>query len=130
MFDDKEHQKEVFLAAAKAGIDAISGINTLSMKAVTKEGDYALDENRKTSGVCGGPIKQAGLLFVKQAREIIDDETLPLTLIGVGGITCPQDFKEYLNAGADFVQSATGMMWDPYLAMRFHLNEGKTNETS
>ena len=26
------------------------------------------------------------------------------------------DFFEYRNAGADFVMSATGAMWNPYLA--------------
>ncbi len=28
----------------------------------------------------------------------------------------PKDFLEYHKAGADLVQSATGAMWNPYLA--------------
>jgi len=28
----------------------------------------------------------------------------------------PKDFLEYHKAGADLVQSATGTMWNPYLA--------------
>ena len=38
------------------------------------------------------------------------------TIIGVGGVTIPADFIEYRNAGADIVMSATGSMWNPYLA--------------
>ncbi|PCI93249.1 dihydroorotate dehydrogenase [Candidatus Aerophobetes bacterium] len=125
VFDDIEHMRKVFIAAARAGIDAISGINTLSMKAITKEGKPALDEHRKTSGICGGPIREAGLNFVRCARKVIREEKLKLTLIGVGGITTKEHFDAYLEAGADFVQTATGMMWDPLLAMRHHNQKGK-----
>ncbi|MCH9630965.1 MAG: Dihydroorotate dehydrogenase [Chlamydiia bacterium] len=124
IFDDIEHMRKVFVAAAKAGIDAISGINTLSMSAVTKDGAPALGEKRKTSGICGGPIREAGLNFVRCARKIISEEKLKLTLIGVGGITKKEHFYAYLEAGADFVQTATGMMWDPLLAMRHHNTKG------
>lgn len=37
-------------------------------------------------------------------------------IIGVGGVMTPEDYLEYKNAGADIVQSATGAMWNPYLA--------------
>ena len=42
------------------------------------------------------------------------------TIIGVGGVTIPEDFFEYRDAGADIVLSATGAMWNPYLAAQFH----------
>lgn len=124
-FDDKEHMREVLRAAAKAGVNAVSGINTISMSCFTKDGKPALDENRKTSGICGGPILETGLNFVKNARAIIDEERLNLTLIGVGGITDQKHFQDYLDAGADFAQCATGMMWDPYLAARYHKEKGE-----
>jgi len=37
-------------------------------------------------------------------------------IIGCGGVTVPADFKEYRDAGANVVMSATGAMWNPYLA--------------
>ena len=40
----------------------------------------------------------------------------PYEIIGVGGVMTPLDYTEYRNAGADAVQSATGAMWNPYLA--------------
>lgn len=121
LFKDKEAMREVFIAAAKAGVDAISGINTVSMKVLNRDGSAALGNDRITSGICGGPIRSAALDFIKTARSIIKEEKLDLTLIGVGGITLPQHIDLFLETGADFAQTATGMMWDSYLGMRYHL---------
>jgi hypothetical protein len=38
----------------------------------------------------------------------------------MGGITIPEHFNQFLNSGADIALSATGMMWNPYLAAQFH----------
>jgi dihydroorotate dehydrogenase len=42
--------------------------------------------------------------------------------VGVGGVTVPEDFEEYRAAGADIVMSATGAMWNPYLAKEIKEN--------
>lgn len=120
IFPTKQLMSETFAAAAKAGVRAISGINTISMKVVNRQGNPALGEKRLTSGVCGTPIRLAALEFIQQAKEINDREKLGLTLIGTGGATLPEHFTAFLNAGADVVMTATGMMWDPYLALRYH----------
>ncbi|MGC1879503.1 MAG: hypothetical protein WA347_02015 [Rhabdochlamydiaceae bacterium] len=112
--------RDVFCAAAQAGIRAISGINTVSMVVVDSKGEPALGRARLTSGICGGPIRQVALHFIERAAHINRREKLDLTLIGVGGITLPEHFDQFLNAGADVAMSATGMMWDPYLAARYH----------
>jgi dihydroorotate dehydrogenase len=122
LFKDREAMRQVFIAAAKAGVEAISGINTLSMKVIKKNGSPALGAGRLTSGICGGPIRQSALDFIRVGREIIEKEKLPLTLIGVGGITLSEHFDEFLEAGADFAQTATGMMWDPFLGLRYHVH--------
>lgn len=120
VFSSEEHMREVFTAAAKAGIRAISGINTVSMAVVDAAGNPALGPNRPTSGICGGPIRQVALHFMESAAKINRTEKLDLTLIGVGGITLPEHFDLFFDAGADAAMSATGMMWDPYLAARYH----------
>ncbi|SCA62482.1 Dihydroorotate dehydrogenase [Chlamydiales bacterium SCGC AG-110-M15] len=114
----------VLIAAANAGVRAVSGINTISRKVIDEKGLPALGENRLTSGICGAPIRDTAIDFLRDARKIIDDEVLPLTLIGVGGVTLAEHFDLHLEAGADFVQSATGMMWDPHLAMKWHSTKG------
>ena len=42
---------------------------------------------------------------------------LSYEIIGVGGVMTVEDFQEYREAGADIVQSATGAMWNPDLAI-------------
>ncbi len=120
-FSSDDQMRDVFCAAAKAGIRAISGINTVSMSVMDAHGQPALGPKRPTSGVCGGPIREVALHFVEHAAEINRRSKLDLTLIGVGGITLPEHFDEFFDAGADIAMSATGMMWDPYLAARYHL---------
>lgn len=123
IFTSEEQMRDVFIGAARAGIRAISGINTVSMAVVDAQGEPALGPKRLTSGICGGPIRQVALQFVQSAAKINLREKLDLTLIGVGGITLPQHFDQFLKAGAHAAMSATGMMWDPYLAARYHQNK-------
>ncbi len=120
VYPDKVLMKKVFVAAARAGVRAIEGINTVGRKVVTTDGLPALGEGRLSSGICGGPIRAAALDFVREARSLIDKEKLGLTLIGVGGITEPKHFDEFIHAGAEYALVATGMMWNPYLATNYH----------
>jgi dihydroorotate dehydrogenase (NAD+) catalytic subunit len=118
-FADKNLQRKMMIGIAKAGARAICGLNSLPMTVNKPDGTPALS-GRQKSGVCGGPIRHDALRFVRNARRIIDEECLDMTLLGCGGITKPEHFDECLAAGAEFAVTATGMMWDPYLAMRWH----------
>jgi dihydroorotate dehydrogenase len=122
-FASSSLMKAVLIAAAKAGVRAISGINTVSLPVVDARGNPALGKERMTSGICGGAIRSVALDFVANAARINRDELLGLTLIGVGGITLPEHFDLFFEQGPDIAMSATGMMWDPYLAARYHNNE-------
>lgn len=91
---------------------------------ITPDGAPALGPDRPTSGVCGSPIRAAALEFVSTAREVIDRRGLNLVLVGVGGVTAAQHVADMLAAGADVVQTATGMMWHPLLAAEYHGMQG------
>ncbi len=119
-FSSEAQMQDVLLAAARAGIRAVSGINTVSMTVVDDKGAPALGPSRPTSGICGGPIHKTALHFIETAARINHREKLDLTLIGVGGITLPAHIDDFLHAGAHIAMTATGMMWDPYLAARYH----------
>ncbi len=94
----------------------ISAINTIPAEVVDKEGKPALPgPNRLKSGVCGAAIKWAGLEMAEKLSKARRDTGGDFKIIGVGGVTTPEDFFEYRKAGADFVMSATGAMWNPYL---------------
>ena len=54
--------------------------------------------------------------MVKRLKEIREELGYKYKIIGVGGVENMDDFFEYRNNGADFVMSATGAMWNPYLA--------------
>lgn len=98
-------------------VDGFSAINTISAPVVDEKGKQALPgEKRVRSGVCGHAIEWAGLDMVRRLKSLRDTFGMKYTIIGVGGVTVPEDFKEYRDAGADVVMTATGAMWDPYLA--------------
>ena len=98
-------------------VQGISAVNTISAKIVDENGNQALPgEGRLQSGVCGHAIKWAGLDMVKKLKRLREKFGYSYTIIGVGGVTIPDDFFEYRSAGADIVMSATGAMWNPYLA--------------
>lgn len=120
IFPNADLMRKSLVAAAKGGAQAVCGINTISAKVVDEQGAPSLSANRWTSGICGGPIRQAALEFIRQAKMINDHDALGLTIIGCGGITEPCHFSHFLDAGATVAMSATGMMWDPYLATRIH----------
>ena len=111
---------QVMEAGAKAGVQAVCGINTMSMKVVKESGEAALGEKRLKAGVCGGPIREVAVDFVRKAHKINADKKLGLTLMATGGATLPEHFDHFLDAGADVAMSAAGMLWDPYLAARYH----------
>ncbi len=98
-------------------VDGISAINTIAAEIIDKDGKQALPgDGRLKSGVCGHSIKWAGLDMVKRLKALREELGLSYTIIGVGGVNTPADFDEYMAHGADFVMSATGAMWRPYLA--------------
>jgi len=120
-YTEETAMRDTFKAAAKAKVAAICGINSVSKKVLSPvSNEPALGASRAISGVCGGPIRQTALRFVSKAKEIIRKEQLPLDLLGCGGITQPQHFTEFLAEGCSVAMTATGMMWDPLLAARYH----------
>ena len=120
VFPNHPLMKSMFSAAARGGAQGICGLNAVSMEVTDSRGHPALGEHRKTSGVCGGAIRAQALHFLRAASEIIREDRLGLVLLGCGGITLPEHFDEFFHAGAQIALSATGMMWDPYLALRYH----------
>ena len=106
-----------FVKEIGAIVDGISAINTIAAEIVDTEGKQALPgDGRLRSGVCGQSIKWAGLEMVARLKKLREELNYSYTIIGVGGVTAPQDFFDYQTRGADIVMSATGAMWNPYLA--------------
>ena len=98
-------------------VQGISAINTIATEVVDENGNQALPgEGRLRSGVCGHAIKWAGIEMTERLKKLREEFIYNFIIIGVGGVCTPEDFFEYRNAGADIVMSATGAMWNSYLA--------------
>jgi dihydroorotate dehydrogenase (NAD+) catalytic subunit len=106
-------------------VAAVAGINTLSFEVVKADGSQALPgAGRLRSGVCGAAIRSCGLSQVRDLAELKKAQRYDFALVGVGGVMTPADADAYLKVGADLVMSATGAMWDPYLAAKWRAAHG------
>ncbi|MDO8552671.1 MAG: diguanylate cyclase [bacterium] len=98
-------------------VDGYSAINTIPAPVVNPDGTQALPgAHRVKSGICGHAVKWAGLEMTRRLKSLRENLGLRYAIIGCGGVTVPTDFREYRDAGADVVMTATGAMWNPYLA--------------
>ncbi len=98
-------------------VDGFSAINTIPAPVVNPDGTQALPgAHRVKSGICGHAVKWAGLDMTQRLAGLRKELGMSYGIIGCGGVTIPSDFKEYRDAGADVVMSATGAMWNGYLA--------------
>ena len=94
-------------AAAEAGADAISLINTFVALAI----DPRTRKPRLGAGMGGlsGPaIKPIALRMVYETARAVS-----IPVIGLGGIATGEDAAEFLIAGASAVQVGTANFWDP-----------------
>lgn len=94
-------------AAADAGADALSLVNTLIALAI----DPRTRRPRLGAGFGGlsGPaIKPVALRMVYQAAQAVK-----IPVIGLGGIASGVDAAEFLIAGASAVEVGTANFWDP-----------------
>jgi dihydroorotate dehydrogenase len=114
--DNKELKK--FAKIVNKYAQGISAINTIAAPVVDKNGKQALPGSaiRLKSGICGAAIKWAGIDMVKRLVKLKKKNKYRYIIFGVGGVMNAKDYLDYKKAGADVVMSATGSMWNPYLA--------------
>jgi len=99
-------------AAADAGADAVSMVNTFVALAV----DARTRRPRLGAGFGGlsGPaIKPVALRMVYEAAQAVK-----IPVIGLGGIASGVDAAEFLIAGASAVEVGTANFWDPAAPVR------------
>jgi dihydroorotate dehydrogenase (NAD+) catalytic subunit len=99
-------------AAADAGADAVSLVNTLLALAVDWRRRRPVLGNT-VGGLSGPAIKPVALRMVWQVATRVD-----VPVIGIGGITTLDDVLEFLVAGARAVQIGTANFFDPSVSER------------
>ncbi|MEM4255072.1 MAG: hypothetical protein QXR53_01950 [Candidatus Norongarragalinales archaeon] len=99
--------------------DGVCAINTIPLEIVDENGVQAMPgEGRLRSGVCGYAIRDLALRTINDFAVVRKNLGRDFAIIGVGGITQPQDALEFFEFGADAIQIATGAMWDQLLGMK------------
>lgn len=98
-------------AAVEAGADGITVVNTLPGFLY----DGVLPRlGHGNGGVSGPALLPAGILAVRRVKEALPG----VPVIGVGGIRCTDDVRQYLRAGASLVAIGTAQLADPHLPER------------
>lgn len=103
---------DVAAAAARAGADAVSLINTVTAMAVDWRRQRPLLGN-VVGGLSGPAIKPIALRCVHQVHQAVD-----IPIVGIGGIATLDDVMEFLVAGASAIQLGTVNYYDPQVSMR------------
>jgi dihydroorotate dehydrogenase len=120
-FDDNPARIKLTLQEfARAGIRAISAINSVPMKVLNMQAQPVFGNSRKVSGVSGFPIKQLALNFIETISHMNQQQQWGFKILGIGGVTEFNDFDKLLNAGADVALSATAVIQNPML-LKNHL---------
>jgi dihydroorotate dehydrogenase (NAD+) catalytic subunit len=94
-------------AAIAAGAVGITVTNTIGPATVNLGGTPIL--SNKVGGLSGSAIRPLGLRAVKRVRDAIGEGPV---IIGMGGISRPEDIRDFQNAGADLFgigSALTGM---------------------
>jgi len=112
-----------FVAKTNKYLDGIAVINTIRGDIEDVQMKKPPMRHIESSGICGQMTRPYGLTMVEQLHQIRREWNLEFAIIGVGGVTVAEDYQDYILAGADAVQSATGAMMDPYLAYKIYKRE-------
>jgi dihydroorotate dehydrogenase (NAD+) catalytic subunit len=94
-------------AAEDAGADAVSLVNTFLAMAIDPVTRRPRISN-VTAGLSGPAIKPIAVRMVYEAAQAVK-----IPVIGIGGISTPEDVVEFLLAGATAVEVGTANFWDP-----------------
>ncbi|MDR2255811.1 MAG: quinone-dependent dihydroorotate dehydrogenase [Arthrobacter sp.] len=103
--------------AIDLGLDGVVATNTT----ISREGlvtDPAVVESYGAGGLSGAPVKERSLEVLRRLRAQLPRE---IALIGVGGVSSPEDVIERLEAGADLVQGYTAFLYEgPFWVSRIN----------
>lgn len=119
-FKKEDPALEQLLEVIYENANGVAAINTIQAKVTDTAGEQILPGNpvRLFSGICGAAIRWAGLEMAERIMEYKKRKGWKdFVVVGVGGVTTPSDYQRYMNLDVNAVQSATGAMWNPRLAL-------------
>jgi dihydroorotate dehydrogenase len=90
------------------GLDGISATNTTIERPDSLNSDRAAVEAAGAGGLSGPVLRERALDVLTRLRTRTREK---VALIGVGGVSTPDDLRERMAAGADLVQAYTGFIY-------------------
>jgi len=117
-----------FVRHNRAYIRGIVAINTISMSVVSPSGAQLFPgSGRERAGIYGVAIRPWAHEVVRNLVAIREQEKAEneFAIIAVGGVNTSRDIYDYLNLGADAVESCTAAYLNPYLAIETRLQLSK-----
>ncbi|MFN6137882.1 MAG: dihydroorotate dehydrogenase [Planctomycetota bacterium] len=99
-------------AAYEAGTDAVTCINTVLGMSIDWRRRKPMLANT-VGGMSGPAIKPVALRCVHQVAS-----SVPVPIVGVGGIATIDDLMEFIVAGASAIQIGTANYYDPLVSVR------------
>lgn len=99
-------------AVRKAGGDAVCVINTLLGMAIDIHKRRPVIKS-KVGGLSGPAIKPIAIRFVHEIHQNVD-----IPILGMGGISTPEDAIEFLIAGASAIAIGTANFYDPLASIK------------
>lgn len=94
--------------ALELGLDGISATNTTIARPDSLRTPRATVDAAGAGGLSGPVLADRSTEVLRRLRGRVGDR---LALVGVGGVTTPQDVRDRLDAGADLVQAYTGFVY-------------------
>lgn len=116
--------------ACRPYMNGVVAINAVQVHAQRPDGRaFFKDRQNDYAGLSGVGIRGLGLAVTRSLSVLRgDDGPAPgdWVIVGIGGVTGPNDYQAYRDAGADAVQSCTGAWLNPHLAqeVRAHVLSG------
>jgi dihydroorotate dehydrogenase (NAD+) catalytic subunit len=104
--------RAVARAAADAGADAISAVNTLPGLAIDRERRRPL-LGSIYGGLSGPQLKPVALRVVYEVAQAVK-----IPVVAAGGVSTLDDVLDFLMAGASAVQVGTAVLGDPDVPLR------------
>jgi dihydroorotate dehydrogenase (NAD+) catalytic subunit len=125
--------RPIALAAAEAGADAVSLINTITSIRVDTHARRMVLGNG-TGGLSGPAVMPIALRMVYEVASALRTVYPDVPVIGLGGISSANDALEFLMAGASAIQVGTSYVANPHVCTEiiegiqaFMVQEGVTD---
>lgn len=100
---------------------AYVAMNSVAAAVRTPKGELLFKDRGGKAGICGEAIRGLARKAVSNLASIRNDRR-EFIVVGLGGVLSAEDATSLFSAGANAVESATGALLDPGLALRIKLS--------